>query len=135
MLVAFFDGYETFKLENSLISSVYPISSSTNLKDAESNESDAKQAMMQTVQESGKYWYNYSEYLFFSSLRKCFCCQRLGCCNRRFSRLERHEAASSKLASEIDIVKLLSVQRLGSFMAKLVLSKHQRALVPNFKQY
>ena len=50
-------------------------------------------------------------------------------------RLQRHEEASRKLNSEIDIVKLLYVQRVGQFIAKLILRKHQRALVTSFKQY
>ena len=36
------------------------------------------------------------------------------------------------LANEIDIVKLLYIQRIGQFMAKLLLKRHQRALVTNF---
>ena len=51
------------------------------------------------------------------------------------AKLERHEAASERLANEIDIVKLLYVQRIGQFIAKLILKKHQRALVTNFKKY
>ena len=50
-------------------------------------------------------------------------------------RLQRHEEASRQLNSEIDIVKLLYVQRVGQFIAKLILRKHQRALVTSFKQY
>ena len=50
-------------------------------------------------------------------------------------KLERYETASSKLAHEIDIVQLLQVQRLTSFIAKLTLSKQQRALVPSFREY
>ena len=50
-------------------------------------------------------------------------------------RLKRHEEASQKLADEIDIVKLLYVQRVGQFIAKLILKKHQRALVTSFRKY
>ena len=39
------------------------------------------------------------------------------------------------LANEIDIVKLLYVQRIGQFMAKLMLKRHQRALVTNFDKW
>ena len=39
------------------------------------------------------------------------------------------------MASEIDIVKLLYLQRVSSFIAKLILKKHQRALVTSFKKY
>lgn len=49
--------------------------------------------------------------------------------------MERHEAASEKLADEIDIVKLLYVHRVGQFLAKLILNKHQRVLVTSFKKY
>ena len=50
-------------------------------------------------------------------------------------RLKRHEEASEQLNNEIDIVKLLYVQRIGQFIAKLILKKHQRALVTSFKKY
>ena len=94
---------------------------------------------MQVVAERGKYFYGYTDYLV-SSLLRTFC----GCCcsknsdswySRRVQKLERHEVASERLANEIDIVKLLYLQRVGAFMAKLILKKHQRALVSNFKKY
>ena len=109
-----FGGYEAFKLENSLIGSVYPTSPGGGDDGAESNgiegESMARQAMMQVVAERGKYFYGYTDYLM-SSLIRTFCC----CCSkspdswytRRVQKLERHEQASERLASEIDIVKLL----------------------------
>ena len=82
--------------------------------------------MMQTVAERGRYWYNYKEYLaiwFLNSFCCCLCKNR-NWFQRRLRRLERHEAASQKLADEIDIVKLLYVQRICEFMAKLMLKKH-----------
>ena len=48
-------------------------------------------------------------------------------------RLKRHEVASEQLNNEIDIVKLLYVQRIGQFIAKLILKKHQRALVTSLR--
>ena len=99
-------------------------------------EQKAKRAMMRTVAERGKYFYNYSEYLLSLFLRSVCCCCRHGpWLKRRIKKLERHEAASERLTQEIDIVKLLSLQRIGNFMAKLVLKKHQRALVTNFSKY
>ena len=82
--------------------------------------------MMQTVQERGKYWYDYSEYLCTSLMRYCCCCLcgKSAWYKRRIQKLERYEAASEKLNNEIDIVKLLYVQRVGQFIAKLILNKH-----------
>ena len=67
----------------------------------------------------------------------CICCcfKRRNCVKRRADRLKRHNDASDKLKNEIDIVKLLYVQRVGQFIAKLILKKHQRALVTSFKKY
>ena len=65
----------------------------------------------------------------------CCCCSKRQSFQRRLERLERHEEAVDKLANEIDIVKLLYVQRVGQFIAKLILKKHQRALVTSFKKY
>ena len=93
--------------------------------------------MMRTVAERGRYWYTYSEYLFtwfLNSFCCCFC-RRSSWFQKRIERLERHEAASEKLADEIDIVKLLHTLRVGQFTAKLNLNKHQRALVTSFKKY
>ena len=94
--------------------------------------------MMLTVAERGKYFYDYSEYSLALLLRFfCFC----ACClagawhNKQVSKLERHEKASERLADEIDIVKLLHLTRISSFLAKLMLKSHQRALVTNFKSY
>ena len=39
-------------------------------------------------------------------------------------KLQRHEEASEKLAKELDIVKLIYVQRIGQFLAKVMLKRH-----------
>ena len=94
--------------------------------------------MMRKVASRGKYFYYYSEYLLMCFLRTfccCFCSESRPCYRRRMERLKRHEEACEKLDSEVDIVKLLYVQRVGSFIAKLILKKHQRALVTTFKKY
>ena len=128
-----FGGYETFKLENSLIGSIYPTSPVGGRDDRGSDviegETMARSAMMEIIAERGKYFYSYSDYLVSSLARTfCSCCcskdKQGGCFSRRIRKLERHEQASERLASEIDIVKLLYLQRIGAFMAKLILRKH-----------
>ena len=39
------------------------------------------------------------------------------------------------LADELDIVKFINVLRIGQFLSKVMLKKHQRALVTNSKKY
>ena len=39
------------------------------------------------------------------------------------------------LADEVDIVKFIYVLRIGQFISKMILNKHQRALVTSFKKY
>ena len=39
------------------------------------------------------------------------------------------------LADEIDIVKFIYVLRIGQFISKMILNKHQRALVTSFQKY
>ena len=39
------------------------------------------------------------------------------------------------MKDELDIVRLVKVLRIGEFLAKLVLRKHQRALVRSFEKY
>ena len=93
--------------------------------------------MMRTIAERGKYWYTFSEYEFIWIMSRFCCCffKNKKWYKDRLKRLERHEDASQKLADEIDIVKLLYVQRVGQFIAKLILKKHQRALVTSFRKY
>ena len=50
-------------------------------------------------------------------------------------RLERHQKASKLVIRELDVVDLIYVKRLCQFLAKVVLKKHQRALVSSFKRY
>lgn len=109
-----FGGYENFKFENSLISSIYPTSPQDFVSDADTSpesERKAKAAMMKTVSERGKYFYNYSEYLLSWIISSCCCCacMKTEWYHRRVKRYERHELARSKLAEEIDIIKLLYV--------------------------
>ena len=95
--------YETFKLENSLIGAVYP--TSPHIDSEFESELQAKHAMIQSVSNRGKYFYNYSEYCFSRFLRYlCCCCRDRKWLTKRVKKLERHEAASKKLAEEIDIV-------------------------------
>lgn len=71
-----FGGYESFRLQNSLIGAVYPTSpqgrsdfddnssdKSGGDEEVPKSEKEAKRIMLSTVAERGKYWYNYSEYL------------------------------------------------------------------------
>ena len=54
----------------------------------------------------------------------------------RMARSERHDTATEKIAEEIDIVKIISLLRVSTFMSKILLpKKHQRALVTNFAKY
>ena len=92
---------------------------------------------MRTVSERGKYFYSYMESRV-TNLLNIFC----GCCikhkpwfKRRMERLNRHKDATEKLAEEIDIVKFIYVLRIGKFISKLILNKHQRALVTSFQNY
>ena len=133
-------NYESFRYENSLIGSIYPTSPvilDTNETSDANSESYAKRQMMLTVAERGKYHYRYAEYLCTRLYRKlCCCCKtEAGRCESRIKRLQRHEQASEKLAEELDVVKFLYVHRIGQFIAKLMLNKHQRALVTSFKKY
>ena len=137
-----FGGYESFKFENSLIGAVYPTSPQDFQEDNDEagpqSERKAKQEMMRTVAERGRYWYTYQEYMFVWLLKTCCCCfcsANSSWYKRRLEKYERHEQASEKLQHEIDIINLLYVQRIGKFIAKLILKKHQRALVTSFKKY
>ena len=90
---------------------------------------------MRTVAERGKYFYSYSESRTTSFLKFfCSCClENKPWYKKRIERLERHSKATDKLADEIDIVKFIYVLRIGQFISKLILNKHQRALVTSFK--
>ena len=50
-------------------------------------------------------------------------------------KFERYEKAVEKMNAEIDILKHIQNQRVSEFIAKLVLRKHQRALVQSFQKY
>lgn len=100
-------GYELFKLNNSLIGVVYPTApeSARASHNGINDEHKAKRAMMQTVAKRGKFFYNYSDYCFSSLLQAlCCCCRDRVCIKRRLKKLDRYEAASERLAHEIDIV-------------------------------
>ena len=108
-------GYESFTFENSMIGSIYPTSPQDfDMDTGSTNENKAKRAMMRTVAERGKYYYNYGEFVLFSFLRSYCCCFTKGeRCQKRMKRLERHEEACEKLMDELDVVKLVYVNRIG----------------------
>ena len=93
--------------------------------------------MLWSVAERGSYWYHYSEYMLLSLMKLCCncCCKNRPSFKRRLKHFKRHEKAKEKLADEIDITKLLYVQRIGQFISKLLLKKHERALITTFKKY
>ena len=98
-----FGSYETFKFENSLISAVYPTSpfgsidseNDRDIKDDTETALDNRKymlALMRTIAERGKYWYNYSEYEFIRILSTfcCCLCKKAKWYQNRLKRLERH---------------------------------------------
>ena len=126
VLAMIFGGFESFKLETSLISSIYPTSSPYSTTN---EERKAKSLLMQTVAERGRYHYRYGEYLLFYFLKTCCCCCARLCHSLKFyergnERLARHEKASEKLREEVDVVRLTQGLRVGQFIAKLILNKH-----------
>ena len=72
---------------------------------------------------------------FYLSLFFRCCLKDKAWFKRRTEKVKRHEKASAMLADELDIVKLINVLRIGQFLSKVMLKKHQRALVTNFKKY
>ena len=93
--------------------------------------------MMKSVAERGKYFYSYTEYRLTAFLHTfCRCClKESDWFKRRMARHERHEAAQEKLSEEVDIINFIYVLRIGQFISKLILRKHQRALVTSFQKY
>lgn len=97
-----FSGYETFKLENSLISAVYPTAplgrpdiDGDDFKDewTPKDDKEAKKSLMRRVAQRGIYFYNYSDYLFSWCCRCMFClkcCRKCVAIDHRISKLERH---------------------------------------------
>ena len=93
--------------------------------------------MITTVAERGKYFYEYSEYLMTFFLKHLCCCfvSRKPWFKRRIKREKRHAEARKRLAKEIDIVEMLYSHRISQLLARVVLKKHQRALVSSFMKY
>ena len=69
-----------------------------------------------------------------STFCSCFC-RRSDWYKAKIEHMRRHDQACERLDKEIDICKLLQNQRIGLFIAKLILKKHQRALVTSFDKY
>ena len=108
MLGIFMGGYQDFKFENSLVSSIYPTSPlDYELNKIPSTEPKAKKVLMRTVQERGKYFYSYAEYLFAKWCSWWCCCMKGHWLNRRIKKLQRHDHATETLAKEVDICKLV----------------------------
>ena len=128
-------GYSDFSLQYSLFSSVYMTSPPQT--DSANDEKESKDLLARSVTESSPYSYGYPEYFLFSllSLTCGRCLRTQECFKRRLNRINRYEDASERLENELDIVKLVKSMRILDFIARVVLKKHHRALVPHFKKH
>ena len=127
-------GCGDFRLQNSLIRHIY--ATKVNASEKPGTELEAKHKVLQKVASQDKYWYNYHEYFEALLLKSCCCCfKKTRCYARKLHRLEQHQEAVAKLVEELDIVRILKVTRLATFMSKLVLRRQQRNLVNAFKRY
>ena len=147
-LAIIFGDYETFKLQNSLIGAIYPLSppKKSNAEDEDdvqpvTEAGEAKLSLVRTAAEPSKYTFNFREYILSNVIKllvckTCCCClTRTQCYIKRIKRLQRHKEATERLTEEMDIQTAFKIMRLANFMAKLNLKKHQRALVPSFSKY
>ena len=104
-LFIIFGSYETFKLENSIIGTIFPVSphpltgdSGDDENDSKKPESadDAKLAMVNAASASGKYSFNFNEYIFTRALQIIACCKCLkksAWYKKRVKRIKRHDEA------------------------------------------
>ena len=137
--------YEAFKFQASLIGSIYPTSPQPDDDgqdedgfDEIGSSKEAHKVLYTTVIERGKFYYNYGEYIWTWFLASVCCC----CINKKSKwwrvrefKYNRYQKAVEQLQEEIDIQKHVSTQRLTTFLGKLILRKHQRALIQSFKKY
>ena len=139
LLAVLITPYEEFKFQNSLASRIYPTSPQPDEGEPEvGSREEARIALEGTVIERGKFYYLYREYMSTWLLSILCCClikkESLWWKRRKF-RYTRYETAVTRLNEEIDILKHPQTQRLSEFISKLILRKHQRALVQSFKKY
>ena len=138
MLDIILGSYQSFKYDASLIEDFYPTYPSDGDQEPPlESESEAKSSLIRSVTEKGSYFYCMQELMMFKVMRLfCSCCAKhKPWYQKRLKRFNRHEDASEALKKELDITRLVKVLRIGEFLAKLILRKHQRALVSNFKKY
>ena len=98
----------------------------------------ATEQLENTVGARGKFYYYFTDYYWTWFILSCCCC----CLNKnslsykkRVFRYERYEKAVERMNEEIDILKHIQNQRASGFLQKLILRKHQRALVSSFQKF
>ena len=138
--------------QKSLIKSVYPTApllqsdnssagdSPAGLSDENNpkSRSEAKSLLESTLTERGIFRYSFANYYWTWFLISCCCCflrrQSIWWQRKQF-KYDRYNRAVERLNEDIDILKHLSNQRVSTFIAKLILRKHQRALVHSFRKH
>ena len=97
---------------------------------------EAKRTMEASISERGFFEYGFHDYWCAFFMKSCCCCIKKDSprWKRQQFKYQKYGEAVDRLNEEIDILKHLSNQRISTFMAKLVLRKHQRALVHSFRQ-
>jgi len=128
-------SYDNFTLEKNVFEDVYGTSPDDG--SAPSNDKEAKLALARTVVKQSTYSYSYFEYWLTKYVKLLLgpCCRGKRAFDRRVDRFTRHKEASDRLSGEMDIARVVKSLRVVEFLARVVLNKHQRALIPKLKKH
>jgi len=126
--------YQEFSLKSNLISSFYSVDKSN--KGSQINIEDDRKlpALAEMLSNRKKYTYSFCSY-WCIKLRVCSCLNPKYFTLKRFKAQKLYDESVMRLGRELDIMALVSEQRLSAFAHKLLMSRHQRWLVNKSQRF
>ena len=91
-------------------------------------------ALAEMLSNRRAYNFNFLTYLWTDRV-SCYCLRKRPLIRRAIKRRELHDESVKRLGRELDIMGLISEQRLSAFVHKLLMSRHQRWLINKSQRY
>ena len=126
--------YQEFHLKNSLIRSFYSVDRSNLGSQINTADNRKLPALAEMLSNRRAYTFDFWTYLWADRV-SCYSLRKRPLIRRAIKKRQLHDESVKRLGRELDIMSLVSEQRLSAFCHKLLMSRHQRWLVNKSQRF